>query len=356
MNRQPFGAVLEQLRPVVRWILWRVQSLCFVVAVLLLGIVAFAIVGLLGVVLLERGLGDRASTDALLSATIAVLSLVTIYVTLLQLKNRLYTQLMDDDYLLHVVANGLGYLTVGGRFAPKLRVVWVRDPSFDDGALPPDRDLGRDEYGVDDPPIDLAAGGYELLYLRIKYNSGHPRRRESLLRPIFERFRWWIRLPAALRVVRPADDDSEPLPTPSQTSLYTGAPPEPDPMLVNPSEPPTYDNLAYGYMEEKVLVQHAHQLRGEAGYFGTGQNKRIHVPVWVETDPQAAVPKLPVPLLPLSADGEPSAVVQLPVPIWVPVERRMTVTINTPHFPHYQESHEFSVAFDPSRAPARAPD
>lgn len=148
---------------------------------------------------------------------------------------------------------------VTGLFGPRIASFAIERPSVDDGEEVTAISLSED---------------VELVYFRIVF-------RPVLVFGVrFELFRWWIELPDGVRALRRTDveglaDDDE-LPTPGETSLNT------DRVRINPGEPSTYDNLDFGYLATKHFVLKRGLVRGEVPYFGTKENCRIHVPLWID--------------------------------------------------------------------------
>ncbi|ACV11963.1 hypothetical protein Huta_1791 [Halorhabdus utahensis DSM 12940] len=146
-----------------------------------------------------------------------------------------------------------------GLFGPRIASYAIERPSEDDGRQVTDITLSED---------------IELVYFRIVFRAA------PLVGVRFELFRWWIGLPDGVRALRRTDveqlaDENE-LPTPGETSLNT------DDVRINPEEEPTYDNIDFGYLETKHFVLKRHLVRGEVPYFGTKENRRVHVPLWID--------------------------------------------------------------------------
>jgi hypothetical protein len=147
-----------------------------------------------------------------------------------------------------------------GVWEPRIDAKAVRNPSVNDDHI---------------ETVSLAETGSELVYLRIVFE------------PIlffglrFKILRWWIELPDGFRVFRRTDVESlsasDGLPEPAETSLNTDA------VKINPDEDAVYDNLAFGYLESKHYVLKRNYVRGEVRYFGTKNNRRVHIPLWLHT-------------------------------------------------------------------------
>lgn len=301
-------------------------------------------IGLLELVHPTGSNGLSTVLDVLISFLVILpLTLLGTYIALVQLKNRIYTMFMSGNT--RRIIDELGFLP-GPKLFPDVNVVVSDAPVFwygghgepDDECFPPDDDRHEDD-------LELVPGRPNLVYFRFKYNDGDPRERKSLLRPVFPMFRWWIHFPDGFRVLRRSDAKEDGIEgydhvvdgdrsglsdwiEPNGDTLDTYRSSQPDDqgreetfatanVLINDhsKDGGAYDNIAFGYHQGKLFVLTRNQIRGEVEYFGTGHNKRIHIPVWV------------VPERHEERDG------------------RIRVSINASEYPHYQIYNEFEISF-----------
>jgi hypothetical protein len=189
--------------------------------------------------------------------SVLLLSFLATVFALIQVRNYVLA------YMYHLY-DGVGSAT--GLWASRVDVKAVRNPYKSDSYAQ------RIELQDDGPE-------QELIYLRIVFDP------ISVFGLRFSLLRWWVELPDGFRALRRTDvaslSESSDLPDPDETSLTTDA------VKVNPNKDAVYDNVAFGYLESKHYVLTSGYLRGEVSYFGTKNNRRIHIPLWVQRPPRS---------------------------------------------------------------------
>lgn len=255
-----------------------------------------------------------------LTSTVFVLflSLLGTYLALVGLKNRIYTTLMSGN--IKRLVDILSCLP-GPQLLPKINIIAETEPTFHYSG----------EVDVNQSSVELSKKQPNLVYIRIIYNDGDPNSRKSLLRPIFPEFRWWIHLPDGYKFLRRSDAEEDGYNT-TPDCLYhnslsneigndNNTPSEDENIFAtskvlvneNSDEGGAYDNLAYGYLESKQFILTQNRSRGEVSYFGTGHNKRIHIPLWI-------IPKYEE-----------------------YTDSKIRVAINATEYPHYQEKRDIEI-------------